>query len=139
MYRPVRTLKNVVFPAPLGPIRLDDAALGDGEVDVLDGDQAAEPDGDLVGAAGRWSSTARPDPPARCSLRASPRGRLVQGLDLRALRLVQDLAGAGLREQALATEQHHQHEDAAEDQVVVGREVDLGAELVVDRAPRAPA
>ena len=39
---PAMTLKNVVLPAPLGPMMLTIAALGDIEVDVADGDQAAE-------------------------------------------------------------------------------------------------
>ena len=46
-----------------------------------------------------------------------------------ALGFLQHLSRPRLREQALATEQHHEHEDRAEQQVVVRREVDVGAEL----------
>ena len=36
------TLKNAVFPAPLGPMEAHDRPLGDREVDVVDRDQATE-------------------------------------------------------------------------------------------------
>ena len=41
-YTPVIRLKNVVFPAPFGPITLHDLALVDVEVEVVDDGQAAE-------------------------------------------------------------------------------------------------
>ena len=41
-YTPVIWLKNVVLPAPFGPMRRDDRAARDREVDVVGRDEAAE-------------------------------------------------------------------------------------------------
>ena len=42
LYSPVMQLKNVVLPAPLGPMSDTIDLLRDGEVDVVDRHQAAE-------------------------------------------------------------------------------------------------
>ena len=42
LYTPVSMLKNVVLPAPFGPIRLTIDRTGNGEVEIGDGDQPAE-------------------------------------------------------------------------------------------------
>ena len=42
---PVTALKVVVFPAPLGPMRLTISFRDDGEIDLVDGGQPAESDG----------------------------------------------------------------------------------------------
>ena len=46
---PATTLKNVVLPAPFGPMRLTIEPLGIDEVGLVDGDQAAEALGDRLG------------------------------------------------------------------------------------------
>ena len=79
-------LKNVVLPAPFGPIRLTMRLLRDREVDAVDGDEAAEALGDLLGAAGRRSSVVP---------RGAPAGILAEEL-LGAGRLAQRADDAGL-------------------------------------------
>ena len=82
-YTPVTTLKTVVLPAPLGPIRPKISPCSDVQADVVERDHPAEAHGD----AGRAGGGAQPRSPASTkpgslvpSSRACSRGRRL-GLD----------------------------------------------------------
>ena len=116
VYTPVSMLKNVVLPAPFGPIRLDDRAARDDEVDVVAGHQAAE----LLAHA--------PSPRAGC--RPHARARVVERAAVDAELELGPAAPAG--NQALGPQQHHHDDDEAEDAVRVLRDIEVRAGDVVD-------
>src|SRR5262245_19600250 len=108
-------LKNVVSPAPFGPIRL-----------------MIEPSGIVkstsLTATRPPNSLRTPSAVSRSAIRRVP--HVVEGLvrdTLLELRLA-----AGARDQALRLEQHHEHENRPEDPVLVERHVDVRSEGAVD-------
>ncbi len=142
MYSPVRQLKNVVLPAPFGPIRPTISPLVDVHAHVVDGGEAAEPHGhaarprgsavaDGAGAAGRPSVTVTARPPWRCSVLADfsstarPAPRRPRGTPAGA-------AGSAMRPSG--PEAHHHDEQQAEDQQpVLGDEAELLGQQLEDR------
>src|SRR5215210_8111078 len=111
--RPLTMLKNVVLPAPLGPIRLTMDRSGMSKLTAL---TATRPPKTLVmpRASRRlvppWTS---PSGTGRAAHRVA-RARLV---------LAQLLLALAVGDDALRPEQHHQHEDHAEDKEVVAGQV----------------
>ena len=73
-YSPVRQLKNVVLPAPLGPISPTISPAVDVEVHRVDGGQAAEPHGHVLGLQDRLAHGIRR--PGRTRSRRSQRSSL---------------------------------------------------------------
>src|SRR6266545_2297068 len=110
LYKPVRALKKVVLPAPLGPIRLTMPPPGMVKLTL---------------------STAT-SPPKRTVISSARRASGVPVSTSIVLAVAQHQPGAALRQEALPPEQHHQHQRAAEDQEAVRREVDVGAERGVE-------
>src|ERR1700674_1347099 len=108
-------LKNVVFPAPFGPIRLT--------IDPL-------------GTVKSTSSTATRPPNSlrRSSVCSSTSGtgvlRVVERVIVHAF---VELRGAPrARDQPLRPEEHHDHDDRSEDAELVFRNVDVRTEVAVD-------
>ena len=117
-------LKNVVLPAPFGPIRLTIAPLRNREVDVVDGDEAAE----LL-----------PQPWPRRAGRSIHRARLARRRGTASSTALFELGlAAGARDQPLGPEEHHEHEDQAEDAELVERHVDVRPEGLVDLGADVP-
>src|SRR6266550_7413242 len=108
-------LKNVVFPAPFGPIRL-----------------TIEPTGTVKSTS---STATRPPNSLRRSWvcnSASGTGvlRIVERLVVQAF---VELSGhPGARYQPLRPEEHHDHDDRSEDAELVLRDVDVRPEVAVD-------
>src|SRR3979490_3393406 len=108
-------LKNVVFPAPFGPIRL-----------------TIEP----VGTEKSTSSTAtRPPNSLRNSCVCSSTSgtgvlRVVERPVVHSL--VEPGGDPRARDQPLRPEEHHDHDDRSEDAELVFRDVDVRAEIAVD-------
>ena len=148
--RPAMTLKNVVLPAPLGPMRLTIEPSGMSKSIGAHRDEAAEPLRDPAGVEqeprrSHGSGDGRPRRGgrggrrrgdgshrvhrARSSVvgslfRLDP-GRRVGGRQLvLGRRLVELASPAPAREQALGSEQHHPHQRQAVQQVLVVDEVD---------------
>src|SRR3954470_7942562 len=122
LYTPVSMLKNVVFPAPFGPMSETIA---------------------LAGTLNSTSSTATSPPNSlrRNSVRSSGSTGSGTGDLVIVERLVVNLRVVHLRRdtcaryQPLGTEQHHDDDDHAEDPELVERHVEMGMEVAVD--PRA--
>ena len=170
-------LKNVVLPAPFGPMRLTIAAARDREVDVADGDQAAEAlraAGGDEQVAGRSRSPPQAGRPSSRVLRSSAsrsvldggcqagdaasasgdriassqarpasssleRGELVAGRRRSPRRRCRRRASRPwrlVREEALRSPDHHDREDDPEEEVVVGRQLEVGQELRCRSRPR---
>src|SRR5919198_3822923 len=114
-------LKNVVFPAPFGPIRLTIPPLGTSKSMSL---HATSPPNSLrtprasrigsVGAASLMLHHRMPD--AHAELRGPELGPF-----------------APARYETLRAQQHHQHDHRPEDPVGVGRNIEAGAERGVER------
>ena len=127
---PRRTLKNVVLPAPFGPMRLTIESFGDREVDGVDGDEAAEPPGDLAGdedgpvlqdvGAHRWPSSvvASAVPSSSCS------GSVISVWSSRFLRLFGN--------RPFGPHEHHDHEREAVQQELELDEVDVREDRDLD-------
>src|SRR5919199_872864 len=108
LYRPLTMLKNVVFPAPFGPMRLTMDLSGISKSTAL---TATRPPKTLV--IPRASRMLR----AASSLCASDTGRLHGALFF--LALVQLLLTLAVRDYAFGSQEHHRHQQDTEEEVVV--------------------
>ena len=137
---PATTLKKVVLPAPLGPMRLTIEPLRDDQVGAVDGDQAAEALGDRTWRAAGSRRSARPSsagPGTEWRLHAvrrrhasSPRpawasGSMPSTSAPAFIHGVQLRRSSPAREQAFRPQQHHAHQRQAVQQELVLQEVDV--------------
>src|SRR4051794_811932 len=144
-YSPVSTLKNVVLPAPLGPIRATIEPVGMAKSTSLTATRP--PNSTRTWRASRSSSvTIRTDFFERISAVCRTRCRngfvIEAGLqpvthlfvfEHAAVGLLH-LSGSGRGNETLRAEQHHQHEHETEEPELVLLEVDLRAEATVELA-----
>ena len=132
VYRPGQHVEERGLAGAVRTDQRDDRALGDVEVDIVDGDETAELD---AHSRARRASVLGRRLASALTASASQSARLVGRCARRSLGVL--LACRAARDEALRAEQHHQHEHQAEDSELVLLQVDVGAEPVVDLTCRS--